>query len=68
MKEYTLDDLKNGDMELLKKACFLQQPAFLCFGRHFSKLNKLGLIDNEYIPTPYGRSVCKAYLRMMEEK
>ena len=66
MKIYTLEDLKKDDMELMKHACFLQEPHVLCFGKHYRKLSSLGLIDDENKVTYYGYKLTKKYMEIME--
>lgn len=63
-RKYTLEDLKPGDMDLMKAACFLRSPYFICFSMSYYKLRGLGMINGDYIVTPYGYQVTKKYMEL----
>lgn len=40
---------------LLRQASFLEEPYFMCFGKHYYYLREFNFIDSEYNVTYFGR-------------
>lgn len=53
------DYLSPDALKLLHSAAFLEPPNFMCFGKYYTQLRKLDLIDNEYNVTFMGRQFIK---------
>jgi hypothetical protein len=65
-KKWKLDDLTPRDMDLLSTAAHLPEKTWFCFGISFYKLFDLKLVDEETMPTFYGRELVKAYARISQ--
>lgn len=66
---FKIQDLHKNEYELLKQSYFLHYnnpEHFVCFGRYYSKLYELDLIDKENQITYVGRQLVKFLMARMD--
>lgn len=56
MEEQKVKLSKSAIDHLIRSVLILtERKQFYCYGIYFYQLNKAGLVDDEMLPTPYGR-------------